>query len=107
MKMEMLRGKFTAYYYEYPTGQNNSYGAGGWSRGAKSRPSPQLVIKEPTKIGIKGKSVFLDDVRKLKVTIVRNSNGDVVREDYDLERIINDALPSPLGLAAGKKETTL
>ncbi len=54
MKMEMLRGKFTAYYYEYPSGQNNSYGAGGWSRGAKSRPAPQLVTKNPTKIGIKG-----------------------------------------------------
>ena len=99
MKIETLRGKFTAYYYEYPAGQNNRFGAGGWSRGAKSRPMPRLVTKNPDKIEIKGKSAILDGERKLRVTIIRNTTGEVIREDYELSRILKDALPSPLCLA--------
>ena len=95
-KKEVLRGKFTAYYYEYPTGQNNRFGSGGWSRGAKSRQMPRLVVREPKCIEIKGKSAYLDGERKLKVTIVRNTTGEVMREDYDISRIIEDSLPTPL-----------
>ena len=99
MTTETLRGKFTAYYYEYPSGQNSRFGAGGWSRDAKSRPMPRLVTKNPDKIEIKGKSAILDGERKLKVTIIRNTTGEVIREDYELSRILKDALPSPLCLA--------
>ena len=102
-KTETLRGKFTAYYYEYPTGQNNSFGAGGWSRGARSRPMPRLVTKNPSRIEIKGKSAILDGERKLKVTLIRDSTGEVVREDYELGRIIKDSLPSPLCVAGRGK----
>lgn len=100
-KPHALQGKFTAYWYEYPRRSNNSFGAGGWSRGASSRPRPVLKSTSPKRIVIKGKSAYLtledgEEVRKLKVTIVRNTNGEVVRNDYDLDRIINDSLPSPL-----------
>lgn len=90
-----LRGKFTAYYYEYPTGQG-TYGSGGWSRNAKHRPYPVLITANPRSIEIKGKSVYLDGKRKRKVTIVRNTNGEVIREDYELSRIKKDTLPEPL-----------
>jgi hypothetical protein len=86
-KTKTLRGKFTVYWFEYPTGQNSRFGAGGWSRGARSRPMPKLVKMQPSKVEVRGKSVFFDGIRKLKATIIRNSNGEVMREDYDLARI--------------------
>lgn len=99
-KPETLRGSFTAYWYDYPTGQNNRYGAGGWSRGARSRPRPQLTSVNPSKVVLSGKSVILtindEEVRKLKVTLVRNSTAEVVREDYEIDRIKRDSLPAPL-----------
>jgi len=99
-KLETLRGNFTAYWYDYPTGQNNRYGGGGWSRGARSRPQPQLVSASPSKVVLSGKSVILtindEEVRKLKVTLVRDSTAEVVREDYEIGRIKRDSLPAPL-----------
>ena len=99
MKGQKLRGKFTAYYYEYPEGQG-AYGSGGWSRYAKRKPAPLLIAEAPSTIELRGKSVYLDGKRKLKVTIVRNSTGEVMREDYELSRIKKDTLPNPLRLTA-------
>ena len=49
---------------------------------------------------LSGKSVILtindEEVRKLKVTLVRNSTAEVVREDYEIDRIKRDSLPAPL-----------
>ena len=85
---QKLTGNYTAYYYEYPTG-NRAYGGGGWSRRAKRRPAPELRTVKPDLVETKGKSVYLDGVRKLKVTLI-NSAGEIVREDYPIERINED-----------------
>jgi len=90
MKTETIRGKIIAHYYDYPTGQNNQYGAGGWSRHASSRPRPVLVTVTPKRVEVSGKSVYLDGKRKLKVTLIRQSTGEVLREDYAMDRIKAD-----------------
>ncbi|MAK37178.1 MAG: hypothetical protein CMC15_13580 [Flavobacteriaceae bacterium] len=99
-KTETLRGDFTAYWYDYPAGKNNRYGGGGWSRGARSRPLPQLVSVNPSKVVLSGKSVILtvngEEIRKLKVTLIRDRTAEVVREDYEIDRIKRDSLPAPL-----------
>jgi hypothetical protein len=76
------------YWYEFPTG-NRAYGAGGWSRHAKHRPAPVLVrhIVRGSQIKAKGKSIFVNGIRKLKLTIVVQTTGQIIREDYDLHRI--------------------
>ena len=85
---QKLAGNYTAYYYVYPTG-NRAYGGGGWSRRAKRRPAPELRTVTPEVVEIKGRSVYLDGVRKLKVTLIA-STGEVVREDYPIERILKE-----------------
>ena len=98
-KPRTLKGRFTAYWYDYPRGKNNRYGAGGWSKGAQ-KPRPQLVTANPSKVVFSGKSVILtingEEVRKLKVTLVRNSTSEVIRDDYEIDRIKRDTLPAPL-----------
>ena len=85
---QKLAGNYPAYYYVYPTG-NRAYGGGGWSRRAKRRPKPELVRIAPAIVETHGKSVYLDGVRKLKVTLIA-STGEVVREDYPIERILKE-----------------
>lgn len=84
---------YQCYWYDYPTG-NRAYGAGGWSRSARHRPAPVLrrVAARGSKIHFKGKSVFINGVRKLKCTIVQQNSGAILREDYSLERIKEDLL---------------
>lgn len=84
---------YQCYWYDYPTG-NRAYGAGGWSRSARHRPAPELrrVPTRGSKIEFKGKSVIIDGIRKLKCTIVHQSSGQIIREDYDLDRIKDDLL---------------
>jgi hypothetical protein len=86
-----LRGKHLIYYYEYPTG-NRTHGGGGWSRQAKRKPAPVLTIREVLNPKLQGKSVLFDNLRKLKCTIVRKSDGTVLREDYPLQRITQELL---------------
>ena len=82
MNEEKLRGNFLAIYLEFPTGENNKFGAGGWSRKAKEKPKPRLIFHYPKSVTLKGKSVFLDDVRKLKLNLIRLSTGKTIRLDY-------------------------
>jgi hypothetical protein len=93
MTTKILRGKFKVFYYDYPAGRNNRFGAGGWSRNATSRPRPVLVVKEPNRVQISGKSILIDGIRKLKCTIVRrNKPSEVIREDYPMYRIKEDLI---------------
>lgn len=84
-----IKGKFTVAWLEYPTGQNNRFGAGGWSRHAL-RPKPVLVKHElnGSQIQFSGKSVLLTIdgqlIRKLRCNIQRKATGETLREDYDL-----------------------
>ncbi len=89
-----LKGKFKVMYLEYPTGQNNRFGAGGWSRNAQK---PRPVVKSHTLTGkqieFSGKSVILHtdsgDIRKLKCSIVRANNPkEVIREDYSISDLV-------------------
>jgi hypothetical protein len=95
------KGRYRVYWYDYPTGQG-AYGSGGWSRHAKHRPQPVMVIKDvdATEILFTGKSVVIAGVRKLKCTIVSKRSGEVLRADYDLERIKNDLLTNSTGTIA-------
>ncbi len=77
------------YWYDYPAGRG-AYGSGGWSRHARHRPQPVLVTRRPQAIEYSGKSVIVDGLRKLKATIVRESTGEILRQDYELARIQRD-----------------
>ena len=90
---EKLRGNFLAVYLEFPQGKNNRFGAGGWSSKAREKPRPQLIYHYPKSVSIKGKSVFLDGMRKLKVNLVRLSTGKTMRWDYpDFDSVPSDAI---------------
>jgi len=69
-------------YLSFPVG-NRPYGGGGWSRHAKYKPLPELVTLnvKPGQIKYKGKSVFINGQRKLKVNIFTNK-GKILRQDY-------------------------
>lgn len=89
IRPELTAVGLVVYWYDYPAGQG-AYGSGGWSRHAKHRPHPVLVTKRPQAVEFSGKSVIVDGIRKLKCTIVRESTGEVLRQDYELARIQRD-----------------
>lgn len=93
MKIPNLKGNFRTYWYDYPRA-TGPYGSGGWSRNARHRPQPVIVIKnvDGKEITFNGKSAVIDGIRKLKCTIIRVSTGEVIRDDYGIERIKNDLL---------------
>lgn len=81
-------------YLEFPRG-NRPYGGGGWSRNAKYKPLPELVTLNvnPGAIKYKGKSVFVNGQRKLKLNIFTNK-GKVLRADYPDIGFKTDEVPS-------------
>ena len=74
--------KLTIKWFEYPT-RKGPYQSGGWSRNARRRPSPVEITKvtDESNVVLKGKSVFVEGVRKLKCNIYAE-NGIVIRNDY-------------------------
>lgn len=91
--IEKLRGKFTIYFLDFPT-KRGFYNSGGWSRSAKHKPQPELVEIKNAKFYMKGKSVYykgendIDHIRRLKATIIRTATGEIIREDYPLNELI-------------------
>lgn len=80
-------------WLEFPVG-NRAYGAGGWSRGAKCRPAPEIKegVAEATQ---SGKSWVVGGVRKLKCNLWDLATGEQLRKDYpDLAKpaSLDDAL---------------
>tara|TARA_R100000656_G_C3949783_1_gene128225 strand:- start:834 stop:1112 length:279 start_codon:yes stop_codon:yes gene_type:complete len=73
-----LRGKFSIYYLGFPSRSG----------------APELIEIKNAKFYFKGKSVYykgendLDYTRRLKVTIIRNATGTIIREDYPLNKLI-------------------
>lgn len=69
-------------YLSFPVG-NRPYGGGGWSKYAKYRPLPELVILKLNNNQIKfsNKSVYINGERKLKLNIFTNK-GKTIRLDY-------------------------
>ena len=92
-KLTVILGKITIYFLDFPI-QSGAYNSGGWSRSAKHKPQPELIEIKNAKCYLKGKSVYykgvndLDYTRRLKVTIIRNATGTIIREDYPLNELI-------------------
>jgi hypothetical protein len=76
---EVYGPNYVVKYLEFPVG-TGPYGQGGWSRGAH-RPKPTVVSLQTDDVVFKGKSVFVNGVRRLKAN-VWSSNGEVLRRDY-------------------------
>lgn len=89
MKVETIKGPFRVYWYEYPARQG-AYGSGGWSRNAKHRPKPILAVHEFSEIQLSGASVLCGTFRKLKCVVVKIRSGEVLRDDYGIDRIKDD-----------------
>lgn len=81
LKSEILTGVFVVQWFEFPTG-NRAYGGGGWSRNARHRPAPEKRQKKVTSLEFKGKSVFVNGERKLKLNIYDAIKGKWIRDDY-------------------------
>lgn len=99
MKIETtkLQGRFRVFWYDYPK-QAGPFGSGGWSRNARHRPKPVLVVREVRDITLAGKAVMLPDgTRKLKCVIVRCATNEVLRDDYGVDRIKQDLFTSTVG----------
>ncbi len=83
--------RYLVKYLVFPTG-NRPYGGGGWSRMARHRPAPEVRSMQTNDVIFKGKSVFVNGVRRLKVN-VWNPDGSPVRIDYPDLSFSSDELP--------------
>lgn len=78
----MVQTTFKVVFPEYIG--HGSYGSGGWSRNAKHRPLPvrhEIITNDV--VFTTGKSVIVNDTRKLKCNIFNARTGECLREDYD------------------------
>lgn len=55
---------------------------GGWSKRAKHRPQPVPVYALAKQVEFKGKSVYVDGVRRLRLNLKEYPSGRVLRMDY-------------------------
>lgn len=74
------RRRFTVKYLVFPVG-NRAYGGGGWSRNARHRPAPEIVEVKDAVVELKGRSVIVNGVRRLKCN-VWDGLGKPIRIDY-------------------------
>lgn len=80
-----MNDKIKVVWLEYPIG-NRSYGGGGWSRRAKSRPAPErreLITRDV--VITTGRSVIVAGQRKIKINLFNAATGAVIRADYPLQ----------------------
>ena len=64
--------------------QHGAYGSGGWSRHAAHRPLPRLESVTTADVIFKGKSVYVNGQRKLKLNIADAATGEVLRHEVEL-----------------------
>lgn len=77
----ILTGLFIVQWLDFPVG-NRAFGGGGWSPNARHRPLPEEMQQCVTSVELKGKSLILGGVRRLKFNLLDMGSNKWLRSDY-------------------------